>query len=74
MTLEECFIKRRQLSQEIVGSFLREISILVMRDDVPKIYLLELIRLIGSVICLLICDRNTARCQECSNKTMKDME
>lgn len=74
MTLEECFIKRRQLSQEIVGSFLREISILVMRDDVPKIYLLELIRLIGSVICLLICDRNTVRCQECSNKTIKGME
>lgn len=74
MTLEECFIKRRQLSQEIVGSFLREISILVMRDDVPKIYLLELIRLIGSVIFLLICDRNTARCQECSNKTIKGME
>jgi len=31
-----------------VGSFLREISILLIRDDVPKIYLLELIRLMAS--------------------------
>ena len=40
ITIEECFIKRRQLSQEIVGSFLREMSILLCRADLPKLYLL----------------------------------
>jgi len=50
ITIEECFIKRRQLSQEIVGSFLREICTVLLRPDVPKLYLLEMIRLIASVI------------------------
>lgn len=31
ITLDESFIKRRQLSHEIVGSFLREVSKLLLR-------------------------------------------
>jgi hypothetical protein len=50
ITIEECFIKRRQLSQEIVGSILKEMSILLVRPELPKLYFLELIRLFGSVI------------------------
>ena len=40
ITIEETLIKRRQLSQEIVGSFLKEISVVMGRADLPKLYLL----------------------------------
>lgn len=48
ITFEESLIKRRQLSQEVVGSLLRELSFLLLRDEVPKLYFLELIRQIAS--------------------------
>lgn len=40
MTLDEAFVKRRQLSQEVVGSFAREIAILLKEKEIPKMYLL----------------------------------
>lgn len=48
ITCEETLLKRRQLSQEVVGSLLREISFVVLRAEVPKMYFLELIRQVGS--------------------------
>lgn len=50
ISLEESLIKRRQLSQEVAGSLLRELSFILLRPEVPKFYLLELIRLIASVV------------------------
>lgn len=40
VTLEEMFVKRRQLSQEVIGSFAREVAILLSTKEIPKLYLL----------------------------------
>jgi hypothetical protein len=40
IALEEGLIKRRQLSQEVVGSLLRELTFLLLRSEVPKLYFL----------------------------------
>ena len=39
ITIEEMLIKRRQLSQEVVGSILKELSYIINKE-VPKMYLL----------------------------------
>ncbi len=48
-TLEEMLLKKRQISQEVVGALMRELAIWLTRPDAPKLYYLELIRLIFSV-------------------------
>ena len=40
ITTEEVLIKRRQLSQEISASLLRELARLLTKKEVPKLYLL----------------------------------
>ena len=49
ITAEEILLKRRQLSQEVVASLLREMAMLLKRKEIPKLYLLELVRQIVSV-------------------------
>lgn len=49
ISLEESLLKRRQLSQEVVASLLREVVRLLTHKEVPKLYLLELVRTIASV-------------------------
>lgn len=48
ITLEEALIKKRQLSQEVVGSLLRQLSFYLLREEVPKAYFLELMRQVAS--------------------------
>lgn len=69
ISLEEALLKRRQLSQEVVASLLRETTRLIKKEEVPKIYLLELVRLIASVHLILF--RNTPKWGACSSKTTK---
>ena len=69
ISLEEALLKRRQLSQEVVASLLRETTRLIKKEEVPKIYLLELVRLIASVHFILY--RNTPKSGACSRKTTK---
>lgn len=50
VSLEETLLKRRQLSQEVVASLLRETIRLMLREGIPKMYLIELVRIISSVL------------------------
>lgn len=50
LNVEEAFVKRRQLSQEVVGSFMRELAIFLQRKEIPKLYITELIRTMAYVI------------------------
>lgn len=49
LNMEEAFVKRRQLSHEVAGSFARELAIYLQRKEVPKMYTLELLRTFGYV-------------------------
>jgi hypothetical protein len=70
ITAEEALLQRRQLSQEVVASLLRELARLLTRKDIPKFYLLELIRHITSVLTNLF--RNIVACRGCSRRTTRD--
>ena len=72
ITLEEALIKKRQLSQEVVGSLLRQLSFYLLREEVPKAYFLELMRQVASVALHLF--RNTTELERCSKMIMKATE
>jgi len=54
ITFEETLLRRRQLNQEVCASLLREMARLLPKKQIPKLYLLELIRAIISVLIYLI--------------------